>query len=117
MSESFLINDPPIHDMLVHPSGKASPEMREWLSHLQDSVNLFMGIMRAGSYHTVAGVTQTINVTGVKAGDYAYVVVATAGATPRTIVSQATANNQIIVTMSGDPGTDHILNWLTIKSS
>lgn len=114
---AHLISEPPIYDQLIKENRKASPQLQDWLLHIQGAINLFMAGFKRGSYTTVAGsATQTITAPNVKAGDLVFAVVATTGATPRTILSQAAANGQIIVTMSGDPSTDHVLNWLAISS-
>lgn len=69
--------------------------------------------------HTTAGgdATEVITATGAVAGDQCIVVVHTVGATPRSIVAQATGTDIITVTLSGDPSTDHVLYWQVLRTT
>lgn len=72
----------------------------------------------AGSFTTLGGdASESITVTGAAATDLAFVVVKTAGATPRSIVAAAAATNAINVTMSGDPSTDHVLAYQILRAA
>lgn len=74
-------------------------------------------IVYSGSFTTLGGdASETISVSGMLSTDRAFVVVHTAGATPRSIVAAAAANNQINVTMSDDPSTDHVLCYQVIRT-
>jgi hypothetical protein len=73
-------------------------------------------VMAAGLFTTVGGdATESITVTGAAAGDVVLVTVNTVGATPRTVTSAIAATNAITVTLSGDPSTDHVLNYVVIR--
>lgn len=75
------------------------------------------GVIAAGLFTTVGGdATESITVSGALATDVAIVTVNTVGATPRTIVAAVGATNAITVTLSGDPSTDHVLNYLLLRA-
>jgi hypothetical protein len=71
----------------------------------------------AGTFTTVGGdASEAITVTGAVATDIVAVTVKTAGATPRSIVAATAATNAINVTMSGDPSTDHVLQYVVFRA-
>lgn len=71
---------------------------------------------QAGKFTTAGGdATEVISVPGATSADIAVVTLQTAGAVPRTVVRAAAGANNITVTMSGDPSTDHVLCWVLIK--
>lgn len=73
-------------------------------------------IIGAGHFTTAAGsASQAITVSGCAAGDIVHVSVQTTGVTPRTIVSAIAASGQINVVLSGDPSTDHILDYVVLR--
>jgi hypothetical protein len=73
-------------------------------------------IVGAGKFTTVGGdATESITVTGAIAGDTVLVTVATNGATPRTVTTAVAATDAITVVLSGDPSTDHVLNYAVIR--
>lgn len=76
------------------------------------------GAAKAHGIFTTAGgdATESIPVTGVVAGDIAIVTVKTAGATPRSIVAAAATTGAITVTLSGDPSTDHVLQYIVLRA-
>lgn len=81
------------------------------------SVSPTIGILYSGLFTTVGGdATESIPVTGVVAGDVVAVTVQVAGATPRNIVASIAATDAITVTLSGDPSTDHILQYIVTRS-
>lgn len=72
----------------------------------------------AGTFTTLGGdATEVITVTGLAATDIVDVVVKTSGATPRTILAWAVTTNTITVTMSGDPSTDHVLQYVAHRAA
>ncbi len=73
--------------------------------------------VKKGSFTTVGGdAAETITDADVSASDLVVVVVETAGATPRSVVAANAASGSIAVTMSGDPSTDHVLNYIVFKA-
>lgn len=75
-------------------------------------------VVAAGSYTSVSGsASQPITVSGALASDIAVVVLHTAGATPRTILTAQAASGQINVVMSGDPSTDHQLRYVLFRAA
>ncbi len=60
--------------------------------------------------------TDTVSVPGVLTSDAVFVQLKTVGATPRTILTAATNTDQVIVTFSGDPSTDHVYNYQVIRA-
>lgn len=72
----------------------------------------------AGTFTTAGGdASEAITVTGAAATDIVQVMVKTAGATPRSIVAAAAATNAINVTLSGDPSTDHVLQYVVLRAA
>lgn len=72
---------------------------------------------QAGKHETAGGdATEVISVPGATSADIALVTLQTAGAVPRTVVRAAAGTDNITVTMSGDPSTDHVLCWALIKA-
>ena len=72
----------------------------------------------AGTFTTAGGdASEAITVTGAAATDIVSVTVKTAGATPRSIVAATAATNAINVTLSGDPSTDHVLQYVVFRAA
>lgn len=72
----------------------------------------------AGTFTTLGGdASEAISVSGAAATDIVVVTVKTAGATPRSIVAATAATNAINVTMSGDPSTDHVLQYVVLRAA
>lgn len=72
----------------------------------------------AGTFTTLGGdASESITVTGAAATDIVMVSVKTAGGTPRSIVASTAALNAINVTLSGDPSTDHVLQYLVLRAA
>lgn len=75
-------------------------------------------VFAAGEFTTAGGdASEAITVAGALATDLALVTLKTAGSTPRTILTAASAAGQINVTMSGDPSTDHVLTYMLLRAS
>lgn len=77
------------------------------------------GAIIASGLHTTAGgdANENIVVTGALATDIAIVTLKTVGATPRTILTAAAGEDDIDVVLSGDPSTDHVLQYLVYRPS
>jgi hypothetical protein len=74
-------------------------------------------LIASGRFTTLGGdANESIPATGVAVGDAVIVTVSVNGGTPRTVTTAVAAANAINVVLSGDPGTDHILNWCAIRS-
>lgn len=74
-------------------------------------------IIASGRFTTVGGdATESITATGVAAGDAVIVTVSVNGATPRTVTTAVATTDAITVVLSGDPGADHILNYVAFRS-
>lgn len=72
----------------------------------------------AGTFTTLGGdASESITVTGAAATDIVCVTVKTAGAVPVSIVASAAATNAINVTLSGDPSTDHVLQYVVLRAA
>lgn len=84
---------------------------------LADLLDVPYKIYKAGNFTTVGGdATESISLSGVTSSDLAIVLLKTAGATPRTIVSSAAGTDAVSVVMSGDPSTDHVLTYLVLRA-
>lgn len=74
-------------------------------------------VIAAGAFTTLGGdANEAITVSGMTSSDVAIVTVKTAGATPRTVTTAAAASGQINVVLSGDPSTDHVLNYVVHRA-
>jgi Ni,Fe-hydrogenase III small subunit len=75
-------------------------------------------VIAAGEFATLGGdATESITVSGALASDIAVVTLNTVGSTPRTVTTATAASNAITVVMSGDPSTDHVLNYLVLRAA
>lgn len=73
-------------------------------------------VVAAGSFTTAGGdATESITSADVAVGDLCFVTNKVNGATPRTVLTAEAASGAITVTMSGDPSTDHVLQYLVIR--
>lgn len=106
-----------------YPEFRFNQRERKLLASTKAYVDALQAV--ASAYRAVAGGTfstlggdasETITATGALATDLVMVTVKTAGATPRSIVAAAAATNAINVTMSGDPSTDHVLQYLVFRA-
>lgn len=72
----------------------------------------------AGTFTTAGGdASESITAAGVVVTDIVCVTVKTAGGTPRSIVAAAAGTDAIAVTLSGDPSTDHVLQYVVFRAS
>ena len=97
-----------------YPDRRFGQRERKILESVQNAFPFSAVIV--GTASTTAGASQTLSVSGVLATDAVLVSVKTAGATPRSIVAASAGTNSISVTMSGDPSTDHVLQYVVIRS-
>lgn len=75
-------------------------------------------IVAAGMFTTAGGdAAESITVSGATSSDIAIVTVKTAGGTPRSIVAAASGTGSIAVTLSGDPSTDHVLQYIVLRGN
>lgn len=74
-------------------------------------------VASAANVATVALAANVISIPGVLATDKVFVTIRTVGGTPRTIVSAVPAADQITVTFSGDPSTDHRIDYMVVRST
>ncbi len=70
-------------------------------------------IVKYGGTHTTAGgdADEVIVATGAVAGDLVSVSVRTLGTGSRSVIAAVADTDAINVTMSGDPSTNHVLEW------
>lgn len=74
-------------------------------------------IIAAGIHTTVGGAAaEDITVTGAVATDVVSVVLHTVGATPRTVDRAEAGTDKVTVTFSGDPSTDHKVNYIVTRA-
>lgn len=72
----------------------------------------------AGSRTTLGGsATEAFTVAGVAATDILTVSLRTKGATPRTILTGAPTTNTITLVFSGDPSTDHVVDYVVHRAA
>lgn len=72
----------------------------------------------SGEFTTIGGdANEAISVTGVVPADRPIVLVKTRGAVPRVVESASAGTNVINVVMSGDPSTDHVLNYFVFRAA
>lgn len=101
-----------------YPSRRFNKRERKMLASVKAYVDGVSSheIIAAGNFTTLGGdANESITVSGALATDLAFVVLKTAGATPRTILTSAAATNAINVVLSGDPSTDHVLTYQLLR--
>lgn len=85
--------------------------------HLDDGILPSHVAKYAGTFTTVGGdAAEAITVTGAAATDIVVVTVKTAGVSPASVVAAAAATNAINVTMSADPSSDHVLQYVVFRA-
>lgn len=88
------------------------------LAKLASGVTPSHVVKYAGTFTTAGGdASETISVPGVAATDIVAVTVKMAGVSPESIVAAAANTDQIDVTMSGDPSTDHVLQYVVFRAA
>ena len=87
----------------------------QWID-MEPITGAIQGAFAAGLFTTVGGdATESISVPGAVATDVPIVTVNTDGGTPRTVTKAICTTNAITVTLSGDPSTVHVLNYVVIR--
>lgn len=103
-----------------YPAFRFNQRERKLLASVNDYIDGLLGaykIVAAGSFTTVGGdANEAITVSGALASDIAIVVLHTAGATPRTILTAQAASNAINLVFSGDPSTDHAVRYILVRA-
>jgi hypothetical protein len=75
-------------------------------------------VVTAGTHTTAGGdATETITDAEVLATDIVMVMIKTEGSTPVTCDAATAAAGSITVTMSADPSTDHVLQYVALRQS
>lgn len=98
-----------------YPQFRFGQRERKLLESIQDSFPF--AVIAAGEFTTAGGdANEAIAVSGALASDISIVTLNTPGSTPRTVSSSNMAAGQINVVMSGDPSTDHVLNYIVLRS-
>ncbi len=88
------------------------------LEHLDSGIEYTHRAIAGGRFTTAGGdANESITVSGLLATDNVWVHIHTKGATPRTLVAYAAGSGAIAVEMSGDPSTDHVLEYLVFRAA
>ena len=75
-------------------------------------------VVAAGTFTTAGGdASESITAAAVLGTDVVMVSVKTAGGTPRSVVAAAAGAGSIAVTMSDDPSTDHVLQYVAYRAA
>lgn len=85
---------------------------------LAAGISASLMVVLSGTFTTLGGdANEAITATGAVAGDLVLMNIKTAGGTPRSIVSAVAATNAVNVVLSGDPSTDHVLQWYVLRAT
>lgn len=88
------------------------------LEHLDSGIEFTHRVVAAGTFTTAGGdASESITAAAVTGTDIVVVTVKTAGATPRSVVAATAGSGAIAVTMSGDPSTDHVLQYVALRAA
>lgn len=88
------------------------------LEHLDSGIDFTHRVVAAGTHTTAGGdASESITAAAVVGTDVVCVTVKTAGGTPRSVVAAAAGSGSIAVTMSGDPSTDHVLQYVVFRAA
>ena len=76
-------------------------------------------VVKFGATHTTVGgaAAEAITVTGALATDLVHVTLRTPGAAPRTILHAIPSVDTVTVTFSGDPSTDHLVDYTVLRAA
>ena len=92
-------------------------------SHVGKQIDIATGntmykVVSAGEFTTAGGdASESITDSDVVATDLVIVQLKTEGSTPRTVDAATAAAGAITVTMSGDPSTDHVLQYFVLRTT
>lgn len=74
-------------------------------------------VIASGIFTSVGGdATEVITTTGAILGDTCIAWIQKAGATPRTVDTIVVGTDQVTLTMSGDPSTDHKIGYIVLRT-
>ena len=96
---------------------KAALKKMNSSAYVNDLGALLSPCIVAAGLKTTAGGSSSVTITdaNIAVGDICVVTVNTNGAVPRTVTTAIAASGQINVVMSGDPSTDHVLNYVVFR--
>lgn len=98
-----------------YPQNRFNQRERKLLASVEAAYP--QGAIAAGEFTTAGGdANEAILISGGLASDVSIVTINTPGATPRTVTSSNMAAGQINVVLSGDPSTDHVLNYVVFRA-
>ena len=102
-----------------YPASRFNKREQKLLASVKEYLDQASRVVKYSGTFTTAGgdATESIPVTGALSTDIVVVTVKTAGATPRSIVAATGASNAITVTLSGDPSTDHVLQYAVLRAA
>lgn len=87
------------------------------IEHLDSGITPSHVVKYAGTFTTAGGdAAETITVAGVVATDVVMVMIKTEGASAVTCDAAAAGTGSIAVTMSADPSTDHVLQYVVYRA-
>lgn len=104
-----------------YPAYRFNPRERKLLASVKAYVDgaaapAFSAIA-AGTFQTLGGdASESIPVSGCLATDIVVVTVKSGPATPETILAAAAGSNAISVTLSDDPSTTHVLQYVVFRA-
>lgn len=88
------------------------------LEQLDSGITMSHILVFAGEFTTAGGdATETINAVGIAATDIVHVTLHTKGGSPVTILTAVAITDNITVTMSADPSTDHVLSYSVFRAA
>ena len=80
--------------------------------------NTLFNVVTGGTFTTAGGDdTETITDSIIEAADLVIVMLKTEGSTPRTVDAASANAGSITVTLSGDPSTDHVLQYVALRTT
>lgn len=91
-------------------------EAVEW-DVLKHDGDRFVSSLQRAVLHTTAGwaAAEDVAIAGVLPTDVVVATLHTAGSTPRTIAKAVAGTDEVTITFSGDPSTDHIVNIIVTR--
>lgn len=98
-----------------HPSRRFGQRERKLLESV--AAEFPFSVVAAGVHTTAGGdAAESITVASAQAGDIVMVSVKTAGTSPVSVVAAAAAAGSVEVTLSADPSTDHVLQYIVVRA-
>lgn len=85
--------------------------------HLDDGILPSHIVVYAGEMTTAGGdATETINQAGILDSDIVHVTLHTKGSSPQTILTALAITDNITVTFSANPSSDHVMSWSVLRA-